>query len=156
LVSRGTHVMFDCHGTLDLYCWDGGKTWVAGADPTPEGARNAKATAAVAETILAAMRPGVRISELQRLAREAYRKAGHPDADSTVTFFHGLGLSHMDVPIERADGRSNADWVLEQDMVVPMHLLCPGGQRDRWCLEDVVHVAAQGSRPLFSWGFEAI
>jgi Xaa-Pro dipeptidase len=25
-VAPGTHVMFDCHGTLDLYCWDGGKT----------------------------------------------------------------------------------------------------------------------------------
>ena len=23
----GTHVMFDCRGTIDLYCWDGGKTW---------------------------------------------------------------------------------------------------------------------------------
>ena len=27
-VTPGTHVMFDCHGTIDLYCWDGGKTWV--------------------------------------------------------------------------------------------------------------------------------
>src|SRR6185503_2437038 len=26
-IERGDHVMFDCHGTLDLYCWDGGKTW---------------------------------------------------------------------------------------------------------------------------------
>jgi len=25
-VEAGMHVMFDCHGTLDLYCWDGGKT----------------------------------------------------------------------------------------------------------------------------------
>src|SRR6185369_16346568 len=24
-VERGLHVMFDCHGTLDLYCWDGGR-----------------------------------------------------------------------------------------------------------------------------------
>ena len=29
-VERGQHVMFDCHGTLDLYCWDGGKTWGGG------------------------------------------------------------------------------------------------------------------------------
>jgi hypothetical protein len=26
VVEPGTHVMFDCHGTIDLYCWDGGKT----------------------------------------------------------------------------------------------------------------------------------
>lgn len=156
LVSTGTHVMFDCHGTLDLYCWDGGKTWVAGADPTPEGLRNARATAVVAETMLQAMRPGARISELQRLSRDTYRKAGHPDADSTITFFHGLGLSHMDVPIQRADGQSNADWTLEAGMVVPMHLLVPGGQRERWWLEDVVHVTEQGGKPLFSWGFDPI
>jgi Xaa-Pro dipeptidase len=29
-VEPGTHVMFDCHGTIDLYCWDGGKTWIVG------------------------------------------------------------------------------------------------------------------------------
>jgi glycine/D-amino acid oxidase-like deaminating enzyme len=34
----------DCHGTMDLYCWDGGKTWVIDAEP--EG--GAKATTAVA------------------------------------------------------------------------------------------------------------
>ena len=34
-VTPGTHVMFDCHGTLDLYCWDGGKTWVV--EGKPEG-----------------------------------------------------------------------------------------------------------------------
>ena len=28
-VAPGTHVVFDCHGTLDLYCWDGGKTWAS-------------------------------------------------------------------------------------------------------------------------------
>jgi hypothetical protein len=29
----------DCHGTIDLYCWDGGKTWVVEGEP--EGAANA-------------------------------------------------------------------------------------------------------------------
>src|SRR5262249_11791436 len=43
-VERGMHVMFDCHGTLDLYCWDGGKTWVVGGEPDAEGKRNLRAT----------------------------------------------------------------------------------------------------------------
>jgi len=47
-VERGQHVMFDCHGTLDLYCWDGGKTWVAGGEPRAEGRKNLRATAQVA------------------------------------------------------------------------------------------------------------
>src|SRR6185436_8783274 len=72
-VARGSNVMFDCHGTLELYCWDGGKTWVAGDDPTAACKRNADATAKVAEALLEAMRPGARVSELQARAREVYR-----------------------------------------------------------------------------------
>jgi len=155
-VVAGTNVMFDCHGTLELYCWDGGKTWVAGGEPSKLAQRHARATAAVAEDLLAAMRPGARVSELQARARQTYRKAGHPNADETVIFFHGLGLSHMDIPIQLADGRPNTDWTLEENMVVPMHLLCPGGANERWWLEEVVHVTADGGRPLFSWGFEAL
>jgi len=152
-VVAGTNVMFDCHGTLDLYCWDGGKTWVAGAEPSMMARRYARATAAAAEDLLEAMRPGARVSQLQARARETFRKAGHPDPEETVIFFHGLGLSHMDIPIQLPDGRSNTDWVLEENMVVPMHLLCPGGSDERWWLEEVVHVAPGGGRPLFSWGF---
>src|SRR4051794_34331969 len=32
-VEFGMHVMSDCNGTLALYCWDGGKTWVVGGEP---------------------------------------------------------------------------------------------------------------------------
>ncbi len=149
-VSPGLHVMFDCHGTLDLYCWDGGKTWVVGGEGNAAGERNLRATAAVAETLLQAMRPGVRISSLQKQARETYRKVGAPDADASVTFFHGLGLSHMD--IERGEG----DWALEAGMVVPMHLVYPGGERERAWVEEVVLVGEQGSEPFFGWGFEPL
>ena len=152
-IERGCHVMFDCHGTLDLYCWDGGKTWVAGGEPEGTGKRNADATARVTEELLAAMRPGARISGLQSLARKAYRKAGLPDPDQAVMFFHGLGLSHMDLEQRSADGKANGDWTLEKGMVVPLHLLVPGGARERYWLEEVAVVTENGGRPLFSWGF---
>jgi Xaa-Pro aminopeptidase len=152
-LERGTHVMFDCHGTLDLYCWDGGKTWVAGGEPEGTGRRNAAATERAGEALLEAMRPGARASALQSLARGAYRKAGLPDPDRAVIFFHGLGLSHMDIEQRTADGKANGDWVLETGMVVPMHLLVPGGERERYWLEEVVVVTENGGRPLFSWGF---
>ena len=90
-IERGSHVMFDCHGTLDVYCWDGGKTWVVEGEPGAEGRRNADATARVAEALLEAMRPGARVSKLQSLAREAYQKAGIPNPAEAVIFFHGLG-----------------------------------------------------------------
>ena len=152
-IGRGTHVMFDCHGTINFYCWDGGKTWVAGDEPTAAGKRNADATAKVAEALLEAMRPGARVSALQTLAREVYRKAGVPDSAGAISFFHGLGLSHMDLEQRTADGKANRDWLLEKGMVVPRHLLVPGGERERYWLEEVVVVGEDGGRPLFSWGF---
>lgn len=155
-IAPGTHVMFDCHGTMDCYCWDGGKTWVAGGEPEGAGKRNAGATARAAEALLAAMKPGARVSELQALTREAYRKAGLPKAAEAVIFFHGLGLSHMDIEQRTADGRPNLDWKLEQGMVVPLHLLVPGGERERYWLEEVAVVTPQGGRPLFSWGLGPI
>jgi Xaa-Pro aminopeptidase len=155
-VTRGTHVMFDCHGTLDLYCWDGGKTWVVEGEPAGGARQFAKATAAVAEALLEAMRPGARVSELQARAREVYRKAGVPDATSAVIFFHGLGLSHMDIEQTTADGRPNTDWLLEDGMVAPVHLLYPGGEHERMWLEEVIVVSEDGGRPLFSWGFEPL
>ena len=153
VIERGTHVMFDCHGTLDLYCWDGGKTWVVEGEPEGGAKRFADATAAAAEALLEAMRPGVRVSALQARAREVYHKAGVPDAAAAVIFFHGLGLSHMDLEQTTADGRSNTDWMLEDGMVAPVHLLYPGGEHERIWLEEVVAITPDGGRPLFSWGF---
>lgn len=156
-VEAGTHVMFDCHGTIDLYCWDGGKTWVVDGEAQGDAKRWAKATSAVAETLIGAMKPGARIKDLQILARATYKKAGVPDPDRAVVFFHGLGLSHMEQELMTADGKAHGgNWVLEEDMVAPVHLLYPGSQFDRsWC-EEVVEIRSDGGRPLFSWGFDPI
>lgn len=155
-VEPGSHVMFDCHATLDLYCSDGGKTWIVDGEPKGLGKVAAKGTAAAAEALLAAMRPGARVSQLQTIAREAYRKSGVPNADASVAFFHGLGLSHMDLEQTTADGKPNGDWMLEEGMVAPMHLLYPGGADERFWLEEIVRIEAEGGKPLFSWGFEPL
>ena len=73
-----------------------------------------------------------------------------------LIFFHGLGLSHMDIEINRADGVANHDWALEEGMVVPLHLLYPGGENERLWLEEVATITPDGGRPLFSWGFDPI
>src|SRR5688572_11602473 len=149
-VERGQHIMFDCHGTLDLYCWDGGKTWVVGGEPQAGGKRNLRATAQVAEQLVSDMKPGARPSGLQRRGRELYRKAGVADAETAVIFFHGLGLSHWDL-----EDRS-ADWRFEAGMVVPLHVVLPGGETERAWLEEVVLITEQGGEPLFGWGYEPL
>jgi Xaa-Pro aminopeptidase len=155
-VEPGTHVMFDCHGTLDLYCWDGGKTWVVDGEPEAGAKRYSQATACVADMLVQEMKPGVKISQLQAKGREIYRREGVPDADSAIIFFHGLGLSHMDIEITTADGQPNGDWTLEENMVAPVHLLYPGNEHERIWLEDVIRVTADGGEPLFSWGFDPL
>jgi Xaa-Pro dipeptidase len=155
-LERGQHVMFDCHGTLDLYCWDGGKTWVVDGEPQGEGKRNLRATAEVAEELVSQMKPGRRPSELQGKGRELYRKAGVADAEAAVVFFHGLGLSHMDVEQTTASGEANTDWHFEAGMVVPLHIVYPGGERSRAWLEEVVLVTEQGGEPFFGWGYEPL
>jgi len=155
-VERGQHVMFDCHGTLDLYCWDGGKTWVVGGEAQGEGKTNLRATAQVAEELLLQMKPGARPSELQARGRELYRKAGVAAPDAAAIFFHGLGLSHMDVEQVTAQGEPNGDWRFEAGMVVPLHMVYPGGERSRAWLEEVALVTEHGGEPFFGWGYEPL
>ncbi len=154
VVDPGLHIMFDCHGTLDLYCWDGGKTWVVDGEASGDTRRHADATAEAAAAILEAMRPGARISELQRAGRAVYSKSGVSNADAVLIFFHGLGLSHMDLEQYGADGEPNVDWQLEDNMVVPLHILYPGDEHQRMWLEEVVRVTPDGGEALFDWGLD--
>ncbi len=147
VVEPGMHIMFDCHGTWNQYCWDGGKTWVVDGAPQGPAQILAQATAEAMRVIEDAMRPGVRISALQATGREVYRRFGVARPDTALIFFHGLGLSHMD--LEQAE----ADWEMEAGMVVATHLLYPGDERHRMWLEDVAVVQPDGAQPLFTWDF---
>lgn len=152
-IDPGLHIMFDCHGTRDMYCWDGGKTWVVDGQPEGDAKAYSAAVANASEAVLAAMRPGTRISELQAVGRAAFRQSGVPDADAALIFFHGLGLSHIDFEQTTVDGQPNRDWVLEKDMVVPLHILYPGDERHRVWVEEIARVDDSGGEPFFSWGF---
>ena len=156
-VEAGTHVMFDCHGTIDLYCWDGGKTWVVDGAPQGDAKRWAAATSAVLETLLGrheARRPHQRAAGARALHLS---QGGCGRRRPALIFFHGLGLSHMELELMTSDGTvPGGDWMLEEGMVAPIHLLYPGGQFDRsWC-EEVVEIGKDGGKPLFSWGPDPI
>src|SRR5262249_59971620 len=126
----------------DLSWWEGGKTGVVEGEPQGDGRRWAQATTAAAETLLEAMRPGACIKDLQALARTTYRKAGVPDPERALIFFHGLGLSHMELELMTAGGETRGgDWVFGGGLVAPGALLSPGGRVDR----SGVRVACQGT-----------
>jgi Xaa-Pro aminopeptidase len=152
VVEPGMHVMWDCHGTLAHYCWDGGKTWIVDDRPRGEARRIADATALAMDEIQRAGRPGARISELQATGRQAIRRAGLAHADQAFIFFHGLGLEHIDMEITE----SRQDWRLEEGMVVSAHIQIPGDDRHRSWLEEIFLVTGSGGDPFFTWGNEPI
>ena len=147
VVEPGMHILWDCHGTWQHYCWDGGKTWVVDTAPAGDSATVAQATAAAMEALQEAMRPGARLSQLQAVGRAAFRKAGLANADEAFIFFHGLGLEHIDMEITD----SHQDWALEHNMVVSAHLQVPGDDRHRGWLEEIFLVTPAGGEPFFSW-----
>ena len=155
VVQPGTNIMFDCHGTKNFYCWDGGKTWVVEDEPKGMGGLVARATAEAMQEIQSSMRPGVRISELQETSQRTFRRLGVPQSQSVMTYFHGLGLSHMDREVP-AEGDADRDWALEEGMVIAPHLLCPGDEKERCWIEDVVLVKQQGVEAFFTWGNEPL
>jgi Xaa-Pro aminopeptidase len=147
VVEPGTHIMWDCHGTWQHYCWDGGKTWVVDAEPDGDARRIADSTVAGMTAIQETLRPGTHLSELQANARNAYRKAGASRPDEVFIFFHGLGLEHIDMEVTD----SHQDWALEEGMVLSAHLQVPGDDHHRGWLEEIFLVTQSGGEPFFTW-----
>lgn len=159
VVEEGSIIMFDCHGTFNSYCWDGGKSWFVGDEPTHKAKQVATGCGVALEAVQEAMRPGVRISELQRIGRRTLRQCGLRRSDDALIFFHGVGLSHNE--FETPDGTERAlqaalDWKLEDKMVVAPHIAYPGDKTDRYYIEDATVVLRHGGEPCFTWGVEPL
>ena len=155
VIEPGVQVLFDCHGYWNMYCWDGGKTWIVDEQLSGTSAEVAHATTAAIAELVQAMRPGVRVSQLQAKIRGVYKGFGI-DPESVHIYFHGMGLSHSDLEQYVEEGKPYPDWALESNMVVATHLLYPGSDRQRYWVEDVVVVRPDGGESLYSWDFNPI
>ena len=151
VVEPGTSIMFDCHGTKNQYCWDGGKTWLVEDQPAGLYGRISRATADAMNEIQRLMRPGVRIAEIQEKSQRTFQQLEVPQHESVLTYFHGLGMSHADVEAMVVD-EGDPNWPLKEGMVIAAHLLCPGNERERCWIEEVFVVKEGGGEPLFTWG----
>ena len=114
-VEPGTHVMFDCHGTIDLYCWDGGKTWVVEGEPQGGAKRFADATARLLRLCSrpCARAPGsasCRHRPARSTARRACPTRPRPSSSSTASVSRTWTSSRR-----TADGKPNGDWMLEDE-----------------------------------------
>ena len=155
VVESGTNIIFDGHGTWNMYCWDGGKTWVVDDEPAGSTHEVAEATKAGVMELRQIMRPGMKVSDLQARTRQVFKGFGAAP-DSVYIFFHGLGLSHSDLEQHVSEGEPHPDWALEEGMVVATHLLSPGSDRERYWAEDVVLIRNDGAESLYTWDFDPI
>jgi Xaa-Pro aminopeptidase len=155
VIKNRTAIMFDCHGVWSHYCWDGGKTWVVGDDPTPRMSLVATAAGNAILEIIGQMRPGIRVSELQAVGRRALAKSGLARPEDALVYFHGLGLEHHDLELPQSkefEDQNRFDWTLEEGMVVAVHIAIGGDTEDRYYTEDIALVTRHAGEGFFKWG----
>jgi Xaa-Pro dipeptidase len=149
-LQEGMHVMFDCHGKWNRYNWDGGKTWIVDGEPVGVGAKAAQSTAAAMGELMDAARPGEKLSDLSRVARQVIAKTSRHLSEAAYIFFHGVGLENSD-----REWGGEADWTMEKGMVVSVHVAQPGEPTIRHYIEEVGVVTDHGIDRFFTWDMAA-
>lgn len=146
VLEEGMHVMFDCHGKWNRYNWDGGKTWIVDGEPQGAGAQAARATSDAMAELMDVSRPGEKLSDLARAARQAMAKTSRDLSEAAYIFFHGVGLENS----EREWG-GDLDWAMEKGMVVSIHVAAPGDPKTRHYIEEVGLITDHGMDRFFTW-----
>ncbi len=145
-LESGMHIMFDCHGRLNNYNWDGGKTWIVNGEPSGLEKHIVRACGDAMEEVLDAARPGIRLSQLQARARRVFERHEVPASDSALIYFHGVGLDNSE-----QEWGTPADWAMEAGMVVAAHFLYPGEAKHRYFIEEIGVVRQDGIERFFTW-----
>jgi Xaa-Pro aminopeptidase len=149
-VTEGEPIMFDGLGRYRGYHGDFGRSAVVG-EPGPDVRARVRALESGWRAAYAAIRPGVRYSQIVATVTEAVHKAGFP-GKFRPPVVHSLGLQHTDDPALPwgAPQGPKADRMLEPDMVLNVdlpHIEIGWGAVH---LEDTVRVTADGCEPLTS------
>jgi Xaa-Pro aminopeptidase len=142
VLRDGDVVVVDIGGTLDGYCSDMTRTYVLGEPP--DGFADAYDALQRAQAAgIAAVRPGVRASEVDAAARAVLEAAGLGPAFVHRTG-HGIGLDTHEAPWIVASDAT----VLEAGMTFSVE---PGFYVTGWTgarIEDIVAVTDDGARPF--------
>jgi Xaa-Pro aminopeptidase len=154
VVEPGSSMMLDCHGTVNHYCWDGGKTWVVAGERTGVAAAIERLCVDVCAEVEAALVPGARVSQVMNLGLSRIAGSGLPGAASALVFCHSLGMDHNDMAFPV--GQDRLDWTVEAGTVAALHVLFPGDERTRFYIEDTVVVSPGGGASLYEWSMDPI
>lgn len=141
-IEPGTSVSFDFGAVVDGYCSDFGRTLFVG-EPDAEFLRVYELVIAAQAAGIAAARPGVPASEVDRASREVIADGGYGEWFRHRTG-HSIGLDVHEYPFISVEDhtplRSGMTFTIEPSIFWPGHV----GAR----IEDVVICEASGSRKL--------
>jgi Xaa-Pro dipeptidase len=145
-LQPGRSVIFDCHGAYNGYCWDGGKSWIVGDEPSRVLNHAWQAVTDAMHEIHLAARPGITVNQLTEIGFRTFRQHGVDD-DEVLIFFHGLGLDHLDQDMSI----TTRDWPIRDGMVISSHIYHPGNENGHLFLEEIAHVSRHGAERFFNW-----
>ena len=140
-MQAGELVIYDVGCELDGYVSDVGRTFPVSGRFTPEQREALEMMTGVSDTILAAVRPGITLQELQRIAEAAIPEVERPYMQTGVFFGHHVGLDVGDPSL--------VDEVLEPGMVFTVEPWYYDHDRGvAVFVEDVVRVTEEGGENL--------
>lgn len=140
-LADGELVIFDVGCELDFYASDVGRTVPVSGRFSPEQRRVLAMEVAVADAIIAAVRPGVTLHELGAVARAHMPEAERPYMEAAGHFGHHIGLSAGDpslddVPLAPGMVLTVEPWYYNHDRGIAVFT------------EDVILVTQQGAEVL--------
>ncbi len=140
-MTTGELVIFDVGCELDGYVSDTGRTFPVSGRFTPEQRAILEMEVGVADAIIAAMRPGVTLAEVQRVAERAIPAAARPYMQTGSFFGHHLGLSSGDpsaddVPLAPGMVITVEPWYYNHERAISVFT------------EDVILITAEGRENL--------
>jgi Xaa-Pro aminopeptidase len=146
-MEAGDLVYMDYGADADYYTSDITRTWPVSGRFTPEQERMYRTVLEARNAIIAAMKPGVRLSQLKDAAAAVYERYGYGENFRQFGRYvgHPVGMSVHDVE----PGRPGADFVLEAGVVYNVEPLLHFPEKGvHLRLEDSVLVTATGAENL--------
>ena len=139
--QRGDVVHVDFGGWFSGYVTDVARAAVIGK-PTDEQKRWYGYMWEGVNTLIEAVKPGVTVGELYGLYQKTFGAWGLPTNRSLIG--HSLGLIVHEYPILNA----TTDQVIEPDMILSIELAANANERERFHVEDLIHVTENGAELL--------
>lgn len=140
-IAAGDLVIFDVGCEVDYYVSDVGRTFPVGGSFSPRQREILEMVTAVADSIIAGVRPGVTLVELRQVAQRSIPAAERRHMQTGSFYGHHLGLSTgdpalLDVPLQAGMVFTVEPWYYNHEEAIAVFV------------EDMVLVTRDGARVL--------